>query len=150
MTIRTSYLLISTSTGVPICAALSFGDLEAAKATIAEENRGSYFLAYPWTLRVTEVDVPLSTAQATVYLAELVDGAAGGSSDRVQRARAAMDAAYSAGREWLWDRAAEALRRAYQALGATPPALDKDPGYAWHQGVHPIQAARAEMRALVD
>lgn len=150
MNIRTSYLLISTSTGVPICAALSFDDIEAVKATIARENAGSFFLAFPWTLRVTEVEVPLSTAQATTFLAQLVDGASSSSSERVRKARGAMDAAYSAGREWLWDRAAEALGRAYQALGATPPALGKDPGYAWHQGVHPIQAARAEMRALVD
>ena len=52
----------------------------------------------------------------------------------------ALHDALDAGRRWRWDEAADALTRAYRALGAEPPP---DGGYAWHTGTHPIQLARS-------
>ncbi len=49
----------------------------------------------------------------------------------------AIDRALSAGRAWQWNEAEKALDRAYLLAGGKNPAT----GYAWHQGIHPLQAA---------
>lgn len=59
---------------------------------------------------------------------------------RVDQAADAVAQACGYGRNWHWDEAYTALRRAYGLLGAEYPAQNAS-GYDWHLGRHPVQVA---------
>src|SRR5262245_20590250 len=85
----------------------------------------------------------LTTEQATAWLGAVRASECYAPPSRhpgADRAIAMLRQAEKHGRARAWKPAAEALQKAYNALGASPPELD-DPRQLWHRGEHPIQLA---------